>query len=440
MSLIVDPEIKKLHRRQTANELRMLEDDLKANGCQEPILVWQGTGKIVDGFGRYEICERLGIGCRTKEIAFSSMDAVRVFVRRRQGGRRNLTPGDMKVNAAELAKLLGEDHEHAPKAAADERAADATGVSAGTVARTRRIIAKAAPEVAQAIRDGQLTLGVAEQVAELPQAQQRTAVAGGRTPARKAVFRKPKGLFSSDALGNAVSGTVAEAFAEAKKLSSLRAQLTKALKVAEQASLAEKPGWVWLDAASFAKAVKAAIAELAEAAPAALCPYCRGNGCPRCTPASAAACGYMSAKRYGEVPEAESWAAKAPPARPQRSGGTKQPYADAFCKAYDTQYESTVGKYVMRPHDWVLLASWRKDHPDVTPEQFAAVAKSHWDRGEYTPKAALEVASLCRSWASLAAKAAEYRNGSPKHRQGAGRGAAHGADVQDFSDRPDANL
>lgn len=58
-TLNIDPEFKDLIPPLTTEELEMLEESIVANGCESPLIVWNGI--IVDGHNRYAICHKRGI-------------------------------------------------------------------------------------------------------------------------------------------------------------------------------------------------------------------------------------------------------------------------------------------------------------------------------------------------------------------------------------------
>lgn len=55
-SLIIDPQFKNLIPPLQRTEYLQLEENLLADGCRDPLVVWRGT--LVDGHNRYEICMR----------------------------------------------------------------------------------------------------------------------------------------------------------------------------------------------------------------------------------------------------------------------------------------------------------------------------------------------------------------------------------------------
>ena len=87
--LKIDPEFKDLIRPLYKQEYMLLEENLKQDGCREPLTTWNGF--IIDGHNRYEICTRLQIPFSYEEKEFESRDEVISWICTNQLGRRNLT-------------------------------------------------------------------------------------------------------------------------------------------------------------------------------------------------------------------------------------------------------------------------------------------------------------------------------------------------------------
>ena len=86
--LTVDPEFRDLIPPLNEEELKLLEASLVADGCESPLIVWNGV--IVDGHNRYAICRKHGIPFSIQEKNFSSRDDAMLWMLRNQLGRRNL--------------------------------------------------------------------------------------------------------------------------------------------------------------------------------------------------------------------------------------------------------------------------------------------------------------------------------------------------------------
>ena len=86
--LTVDPEFRDLIPPLNEEELKLLEASLVADGCESPLIVWNGV--IIDGHNRYAICRKHGIPFSIQEKNFSSRDDAMLWMLRNQLGRRNL--------------------------------------------------------------------------------------------------------------------------------------------------------------------------------------------------------------------------------------------------------------------------------------------------------------------------------------------------------------
>ena len=87
--LIIDEGFKTLIRPLYKQEYLQLEENILADGCREPISVWNGI--IVDGHNRYDICKRHNIPFSTVEMHFDCREEAISWICANQLGRRNLT-------------------------------------------------------------------------------------------------------------------------------------------------------------------------------------------------------------------------------------------------------------------------------------------------------------------------------------------------------------
>ena len=86
--LTVDPEFRDLIPPLNEEELKLLEASIVADGCESPLIVWNGV--IVDGHNRYAICRKHEIPFAIQEKDFNSRDDTMLWMLRNQLGRRNL--------------------------------------------------------------------------------------------------------------------------------------------------------------------------------------------------------------------------------------------------------------------------------------------------------------------------------------------------------------
>ena len=95
--IIIDPEIKALIPPLREEERTLLEESLHAEGCRDPLVVWEGHNILLDGHNRKEICDRLRLEYAVTELALPDREAACDWVDANQLGRRNLTPDQMSL-------------------------------------------------------------------------------------------------------------------------------------------------------------------------------------------------------------------------------------------------------------------------------------------------------------------------------------------------------
>lgn len=181
MAIRVDKELQALIPPLSIEEKAQLEANLKAEGCREPIIVWDGV--IIDGHNRYEICTRLKIEFKISERTFESRDAAKVWMIDNQKGRRNLTDGwkwelqqakkdilAAKGNKQKVATLkqgnktpvlskVDKTETHNTR----EELAKELGWSTGKVAMADKVWKHAKPEIKEKVRQGEVSINQAYQ-------------------------------------------------------------------------------------------------------------------------------------------------------------------------------------------------------------------------------------------------------------------------------------
>ena len=79
-------------------ELSQLERSLIAEGCRDPLMVWEKSPTqlvLVDGHNRYKLCQKNNIPYKVKKIKLGSLEEAKLWMIDNQIGRRNLTPDQM---------------------------------------------------------------------------------------------------------------------------------------------------------------------------------------------------------------------------------------------------------------------------------------------------------------------------------------------------------
>lgn len=169
--LIIDEEFANLIAPLRPSELAALESSILAEGCREPLIVWNGI--IVDGHNRYAICTEHGIPFGVRQMNFESEAAAKEWMLTNQLARRNLSePDRIELNlaredlrarrgrppsgAGEKIGIDGPISSESPDARKTaQKVAKAAGTSREKVRKHRRIMASPiGPELLDAIRDG----------------------------------------------------------------------------------------------------------------------------------------------------------------------------------------------------------------------------------------------------------------------------------------------
>lgn len=88
-TLNTDNEFQQLIRPLTSEERKQLEANIVADGCRDPITVWNGI--IIDGHNRYEICHKHNIPFNIHKMNFDSREDVIQWICANQLGRRNIS-------------------------------------------------------------------------------------------------------------------------------------------------------------------------------------------------------------------------------------------------------------------------------------------------------------------------------------------------------------
>lgn len=153
-------------------EFELLKADIRENGLEFPIVLWRG--EVIDGRHRYRACKQLGIEANFVEFP-GEEEEIGPFVVSCNLHRRHLTASQSAMIAAKLAaRKPGDNRPSAMPSQAD--AAKALGVGERSVRRAARVLNSGTSELAEAVKQGDVTLADAEQVAELSPASQREAI------------------------------------------------------------------------------------------------------------------------------------------------------------------------------------------------------------------------------------------------------------------------
>ena len=171
--LTVDPEFRDLIPPLNEEELKLLEESLVTDGCESPLIVWNGV--IIDGHNRYAICRKHDVPFSIQEKDFSSRDEAMLWMLRNQLGRRNLNNYQrvelvlkfepLVKNAAEQRMMAGKAANPVPtlaqgqtKGKTRDHLSEAAGVSHGTFAKAKKLVQSADEETKRELRAGKVTV------------------------------------------------------------------------------------------------------------------------------------------------------------------------------------------------------------------------------------------------------------------------------------------
>lgn len=91
MKPTIDNEFYGLIDPPTAEELNLLEESIKKDGCRDPLVIWKEKEILLDGHNRFDICTRLKVPYDVKFLSFKTREDAADWIDANQMGRRNLT-------------------------------------------------------------------------------------------------------------------------------------------------------------------------------------------------------------------------------------------------------------------------------------------------------------------------------------------------------------
>lgn len=206
--ITIDEGFKSLIPPLAQEEKRQLEENIKANGCRDPLVVWNGF--LVDGHNRYEICTRLGIDYKVVTLELADRAAAEDWMDANQLGRRNLSPDAFKM-------LLGRRYNRAKKTFTEAgslksldqidpgstaaKLAKEHAVSEPTVKRAARFYEEVerTPELKKAVEEGRPVLQVKRELKEKAREERREENRAkiAALPEPEKVFSQSKASFST---------------------------------------------------------------------------------------------------------------------------------------------------------------------------------------------------------------------------------------------------
>ena len=176
--LNIDPELRDFIPPLSQSERGILTESLIEEGCNEPLVVWNGT--IVDGHNRYAICHENNIPFAYTDIEFESKDMAKLWMAKKQLGRRNLKPFqrcELVISVEEGLKVEAEEGRRAkiseyrktgetvlnlaPSKKTREIVAEMADVSPATFQMAKYIVEQGDDELKEALRQASIAISAA---------------------------------------------------------------------------------------------------------------------------------------------------------------------------------------------------------------------------------------------------------------------------------------
>ena len=161
----------------SAEDFQSLKDSITNIGVQNPITLFEGM--VIDGWHRYTAANDIGMDCPSVELG--DVDP-RDFVLAQNKARRHVTQAQraMATTAVYAWRPVGNPalSNSAPGAElkTTKELAAAAGVGERTIEQAKTVQMKAAPEVVEAVKTGEIGLKKAAAIAKLPKEEQAAAI------------------------------------------------------------------------------------------------------------------------------------------------------------------------------------------------------------------------------------------------------------------------
>ena len=226
-NILIDSEFQALIPPLSAEERAQLEANLLADGCRDPLVVWEtsdGQNILIDGHNRHEICTRLGSAYEVEWMQFDDRSAVIEWIIKNQFGRRNLSDYQRGVLALRMKPIMEEraranliasgenfgkgsqkSDEPIKPIRTDEAVSELANISRDTIRKIERIEEVAQPEVKALASAGEVSINLASQFTELPQEVQQEAIAAiaeNHEPAKEVMREAVKKAHVANNSGN----------------------------------------------------------------------------------------------------------------------------------------------------------------------------------------------------------------------------------------------
>lgn len=161
-----------------ADDFQALKDSIENIGVQNPITLFEGM--VIDGWHRYTAANDLGMHCPAVELG--NVDP-RDFVLAQNKARRHVTQAQLGLAVTAVYAwrpagnpALSQSGSACPVGKTNAELAQIAGVSERTIKQAKAIQTKAAPEVVEAVKRGEIGCEKAAAIAKLPKEEQAAAI------------------------------------------------------------------------------------------------------------------------------------------------------------------------------------------------------------------------------------------------------------------------
>lgn len=194
-------------------DFQALKDSIENIGVQNPITLYEGM--VIDGWHRYSAATAAGLDCPMVDLG--DVDP-RDFVLAQNKARRHVTQAQLALATTAVFAwkpagnpAFSQSDTECPIGKSNAQLAEAAGVSEMTIKQAKAVQTKAAPEVVEAVKRGEIGLPKAAAIAKLPKEEQAAAI---RQPSPKRAAPPASGIKTSDAPSDVTDGRSIEPDAE----------------------------------------------------------------------------------------------------------------------------------------------------------------------------------------------------------------------------------
>ena len=177
MNIEINQEFKALIPPLSVEEYSQLEKNIIADGCREPLVVFNNT--LIDGHNRYEICTKHDLPFSILDKEFANSGAAKLWMIDNQNGRRNLTDGwkyQLTQSKKEILLEAGKENLKLPTGGKNsltlsivdkvnhntrDTIANDLGWSTGKVAMADKVWKDATPEIKEQVLTGEVSINQA---------------------------------------------------------------------------------------------------------------------------------------------------------------------------------------------------------------------------------------------------------------------------------------